>query len=162
MSGALVAVESLGSEEERRAFAVYLGDGRRSLRRTADVCGISLGTINSWHRRHGWRTLAADADRELSEGTAETVLGLVQAQAVPSLQTLVDLRDSPDTKDSVRRQCAMDLLAMGGYGPVSRSALELIRNAEDAGNVDATYDELVSTAEGVDVLIRQLRDRASG
>lgn len=140
------------------AFRVYQAQQHRSLRKTANMLGLPHGTLLSWSARYGWQQRLRDQDREVTEGVVQSVaIAVLQAQ-IKNIQTLVEIRDAPDSHPLAKLQ-AIKLLT-GQYNRLEDQALvQALMGTNEIELEEANLVELAQTPDGARQLVAKLRER---
>ncbi len=146
-------------ERAAAIFDTWIGPGERSSKRTAELLGMSMVTINNVAGRYGFSELARDLDREeLQHRVARTRAQL--AESLPSaVQTLVasmavtigeNGKPLPGSPSQVALKSALAVLAVHGISPLTRSQIGLVT------------DELATTSRSADLDAEVAQALASG
>ena len=78
---------------QERAFEIYYGLGPgRSYPAVARECGVSIATVKSWGRRHGWQARVQERDLEVARAAADRTL---QADTEAAKQQMRIVRMAP-------------------------------------------------------------------
>lgn len=138
------------------AYRTYIAMGARSLRRTADLLGVPIGTMHSWNRRYQWQSRVRLSDIEATEGLAQMAAVVAVAQGVKSLEALAKVRDTSED-DRARVEASKELLRQfnGITAVIAGSALVKNHDADD----ELDYEEMASTPDGARKLLELARDR---
>jgi hypothetical protein len=86
----------------------------RSLKQTADVTGVAIGTLRSWSQRDSWVKRAESEDAERAEIARSHILNRVSGEVTKSVEVLIAIRDDATASNRDRRQAAVDLLGIFG------------------------------------------------
>jgi hypothetical protein len=107
-----LALSRFPAEDREAAFQAWRIC--RSLKQTADVTGISIGTLRSWSQRDSWVKRAESEDAERAEIARSHILNRVAGEVTRSVEVLIAIRDDVAASNRDRRQAAVDLLAIFG------------------------------------------------
>ena len=130
--------------EKECAYQTWRFAAGRSRRKTAELTGISAGTIDNWHRDDGWAARARREDNDDAKLLHEALRGIKCAEALKSIETAAKLRDdeSGTTPPKVRLDAAVWLAGIAGVSPVKQS-LDLTRpDADDRPAPDMSIEAI--------------------
>ena len=85
-------------DEKEGAYQTWRFAAGRSRRKTAELTGISPGTIDNWHRDDGWAARAKRDDDDDAKLLNQALRGLKYAEALKSIATAATLRDDESGK----------------------------------------------------------------
>jgi hypothetical protein len=145
---------------EEDAFLVYRSTGSRSLRGTAEILGLPLGTVNGWSRRHGWQQRSSDLDLEATEGIVQAMAVAIVGQQLKNVRVLAQIRDgAEEPRDQINAAKELNRIF---ERMADRMQLSGVLSVSDN---DATEEEeleaLVQTPEGVANVLERLRERTN-
>lgn len=120
-------------EEKESAYLTWRLAGRRSLAKTAEIAGIAENTIRSWAKEEGWQQRAEQDDEDASQLARQALASMTTNEVVKSLETVVALRDDPNTPARTRLDAAEYLLGVWGVSP-TRVAEVTVRPSEPRGS----------------------------
>lgn len=139
-----------------RARAVALHLAGLTGRAIAGRLGVHEDTVSDWFQEPWVRSQLEAGRKETVDAIVGQARELARAETLPSIETLVELRDDRKVSDSTRRLAAADLLELGGLE--RRQHIELGGKVEGGGA--ATDLSKLSTAELL--AWRELRLKAQG
>lgn len=148
-------------ERAAAIFDTWIGPGERSSKRTAELLGMSMVTVNNVAGRYGFSELARDLDREeLQHRVARTRAQL--AESLPSaVQTLVasmavtigeNGKPLPGSPSQVALKSALAVLAVHGISPLTRQQVGLVTqelgtNSLGDGGLDAEVAQALASGD---------------
>ena len=118
--------------DREAAYVSWKVASGRSLRKTADLTGISVSTLAGWSKDDGWQERARREDAEDAESLRSALRGLHDSEALKSLRTAAALRDdeSGKTPPKVRLDASIWLAGIAGIAPVKKT-LDLTEPSRD-------------------------------
>jgi hypothetical protein len=116
------------AEKGPLVIAALVAHGSRA--KAALVADVNPATIKRWLSDPEFAAQLATAQREHAEETMQALRGAM----LGSVELLVALRDNPSTPDTLRRQCAYDILVLG------KNALESADLAERLGKLESALE----------------------
>lgn len=141
-------------------FLVYRSTGSRSLRGTAEILGLSAGTVFGWSRRYGWQQRSNDLDLEATEGVVQAMAVSIVGQQLKNIQTLAQIRDGAE-EDRDRINAAKELNRVFER-MADRMQLNAVLNpAGESETEEDDLEEMVQTPEGVARLLELQRERTN-
>lgn len=149
-----ISVRKFTDADRDACYHMWRTIAGRNLALVSRATGISYRTLDEWKRRYEWVRLANEDDeasRSLFGTAIQTVIG---HQALPSIMTAIELRDSRDQPGKVRLDAAMWLAGIAGFAPVNRTQLEM-KAAVEARN--ARKFEQMGDAELLDYMQRYVQ-----
>lgn len=135
----------------------------RSLRKTADLTGVSVGTLANWSKEDAWQARARGEDEEDAKSLRVALAGVVSSEAVKSIQTAATLRDdaSGSTPPKVRLDASIWLAGLAGVAPVKQT-MDLTERTRPALDPDQPRDDgHKRTPAEIEELLRRRADRQS-
>jgi len=128
--------------DREAAYQVWRLSGGRSLRQTAELTRVSLGTLGNWSKGDGWQDRARREDAEAAQSLRGALRAAMTEHALRSIATAAELRDdaSGRTPPKVRLDASIWLAGIAGIAPV-KATVDLSPAADlyDAGDpIDET------------------------
>jgi hypothetical protein len=109
------------ASDRESAFLMWKVAGRRSFTKTADVTGIAVNTLRSWHHEDDWAT-RADAEDDDARKMAQVALAAkIVDETQKSLDTIIAIRDDKAASTRDRLNAAIYLLGISGVAPVVKA-----------------------------------------
>lgn len=108
-------------DQREAAYQTYRSiQGKRSLRKTAELTGVPFGTLTDWSRQDGWTLrLRDDDDRDRAILRRNTEMRLVAEEDV-LLDQLLYLSQEGTNQDKVKLEATKHALALLGVVPAER------------------------------------------
>jgi transcriptional regulator with XRE-family HTH domain len=112
--------------DRERTYQLWRVSAGRSLRKLAELSGISHGTLANWSREERWQDRAFREDREEAELIRETLGSVLNDQVIRSIETMVEIRDDVTASKKDRLNAAQWLAGVAGVAPVQKTTGTLI------------------------------------
>jgi hypothetical protein len=147
--------------EHEAAYQSWKITSGRSLRKTAEATGISLGTLATWSKDDGWQRRAQGEDDEDAKLLRGALAGVVTTEAVKSIATAAKLRDDETgkTPPKVRLDASIWLAGLAGVAPV-KQVMDLTARTRPEVDPDQPRDDgHKRTPQENEELLRRMMDR---
>lgn len=109
--------------------AQHFATGVYNARQISGMCGHGYNTVLNLLRQPWFQQKVELYQREFCG--AQDVMAMFRAEVVPSLVTLIELRDNPETPASVARACATDIIHQVIGKPTMKVETTEIVHSED-------------------------------
>ncbi len=130
--------------------AMHLKFQGKKYKEIAKICGVSENRVKAWFMTggplHDLYKEFCDNHLTVHQTATKTVAGVLQQEAVPSLETIVKLRNSKKTPHEVRYRCSADILDRGGHGAVQKVASVHAVENMTAEQIDQNFGAFLDTA----------------
>ncbi len=148
------------SEPAQDVFTVYMGEGNRDIRRTADLCNLSPQVVGQMSARYGFPELARDSD----SAHVQSMIAATRRKLADSLPSAADTiiaaasnrygfggKNVAGNVTVNALRAALATLAMHGISPLTRAQVGLILDTDTANVREVSPDFVASLVSQGDV-----------
>lgn len=132
-------------EQKEEAYLLWRTGAGRSLRKVAELTGISAGTLSNWARDEDWATRAQRDDAETAKLLQSCIGSVIIEQALKSLDTVIHLRDDAATPPKVRLDAAVFMAGLAGVAELHRGGIQVLPDPTlphlTSADIEAMTDE---------------------
>ncbi len=138
------AYQAILKESPRHRLILWMTAQGHSPQQVADALGITKQTVYIVRKQPWFREMFVRLTTDLGRDAVSTFL---KSEVLPSLQTLVEVRDNPQAKDSDRRGAADSLLDRFLGKPVAKADTDAKAPADVPDEIDRLKAEATQLAE---------------
>jgi hypothetical protein len=116
--------------DREQAYLMWKVACRRSFTKTADVTGIAVNTLRTWHKDDGWSARAEADDDEARKVARVALAAHVVDEVQKSLDVIIAIRDDATASTRDRLNAAVYILGISGVAPVTKADSPALFTAE--------------------------------
>lgn len=146
--------------DRERTYQLWRTGAGRSLRKLAELSGISHGTLGNWSKEDHWQDRAFREDQEEAQLVRETLGSVLNDQVLKSIEVVVKIRDDLAASAKDRLNAAQWLAGVAGVAPVTKTAGTLIVDQTQNRRQQERLDTIAArpVEELTDFILRRLTD----
>lgn len=129
-------------EKPEHRYLLWMKAQGASNREIAAQSGYSEAWLSQLFRQPWAQETLVKMLKESGKPVLDQTLELIQSEAVNSVQTLVQLRDDPESPAAVRRACSVDIIEQFLGKPKQKVEVDQTSKIDDIGELDKRIEEL--------------------